>query len=371
MEAARAAVESRLQELQSAHADVSSRLRDVEAARDAAESRLRDFESVHAGVESKLRESETARATAEANLQRALADVRTAATDQHERDRAALEELRRTHAAAMSEHSRTTGLANDLTRQLQQLSIDHERGRVQLERALEDARAEAVIQHDHDRRALAQNETRLAQALAEQQRLLLLIDQDASERRRLEASRATMRAEIERQVGQEHQRAVAIRDRERAEIIANLQAELALANADQKRLQTLLGRAEADHHRLVASHAADRAAAERSLGEVTFKRSQVVKALADQRVELQQWRDTACALEPLANVGRVAMQLAREMHDLVANLDDRAKFLLSVSLVDANYRPEVEALRADAMRAASLARQLSRANLGSSAQEKS
>ena len=180
-----------------------------------------------------------------------------------------------------------------------------------------------------------------------------------------------MRAEIERQLAQEHQRAVAVRDRERAEIIANLQAELALANADQKRLQTLLGRAEADHHRLVAAHASERAAAERSLGEVTFKRSQVVKALADQRVELQQWRDTACALEPLANVGRVAMQLAREMHDLVANLDDRAKFLLSVSLVDANYRPEVEALRADAMRAASLARQLSRANSDASAQGKS
>jgi hypothetical protein len=311
--------------------------------------------------EARLRDAESARAAAEHNLEKALADVRMAASGQHDRDRVALDDLRASHAAALADRERSTALSNELKAQLQQLTTEHEQARARLERALDDVRADAVIQHDHDRRALAQNETRLAQALAEQQRLLLLIDRDASERRRVDASQATLRAEIERQVAQDSQRAIAVRDRERAEIIANLQAELALANADQKRLQTLLGRAEADHQRLVAAHAAEKTAAERSLGEVTFKRSQVVKALADQRVELQQWRDTACALEPLANVGRVAMQLAREMHDLVANLDDRAKFLLGVALLDANYRPEVEALRADAMRAASLARQLSRA----------
>jgi hypothetical protein len=240
-----------------------------------------------------------------------------------------------------------------------------------MEHALDEARAEAASEHDRSRRAIALGETRIAQALAEQQRLLLLLDQDASERRRLEVSQAAMRGDIERQIAQEYGRTMAVKDRERSEVIANLQAELALAVADQRRLQTLLSRAEADQQRLLAAHTADRTAAEQSLGEATIKRSQIVKALADQRVELQQWRDTACALEPLAAAGRVAAQLAREMHDLVANLDDRARFLLGVSLLDATYRPEVEALRADAMRAASLARQLARPDAaGTPVQEK-
>ena len=355
-------IAARLDETVALKQEIAARFDETVAHKQEIAARLDETERMRAGLESRLRDAESARSAAEQHLDQALKDVRTAASGQHERDRVALEALRKAHVAALADRERSDTLSTDLKSQLQQLALDHEQARAQLERALEDARADAVIQHDHDRRALAQNETRLAQALAEQQRLLLLVDHDASERRRLEASQATLRAEIERQVAQDHQRAVAIRDRERAEIIANLQAELALANADQKRLQTLLGRAEADHQRLVAAHAAEKTAAERALGEATFKRSQVVKALADQRVELQQWRDTACALEPLANLGRVAMQLAREMHDLVANLDDRAKFLLSVALLDANYRPEVEALRADAMRAASLARQLSRAN---------
>jgi hypothetical protein len=200
--------------------------------------------------------------------------------------------------------------------------------------------------------------------MAEQQRLLMLVDQNASERCRLEAEYATMRTEIERRMAKEYELSTVVKDRERNEIIANLQAELALAVADQRRLQTLLGRAEAEHQRLMAAHSADRAAAERSLGEAAVKKNRIVKALADQRVELQQWRETACALEPLAAAGRVALQLSREMHDLIANVDDRARTLLAASALEAAHRPEIEALRADAMRAASLARQLSRAGAG-------
>ena len=122
----------------------------------------------------------------------------------------------------------------------------------------------------------------------------------------------------------------------------------------------LLARAEADQDRLRAVHSAERADVERSLGEATIKKNQLFKKLSDQRVEMQQWQAQARTLEPLATAGRLAGQLARELHELVANLDERARLLLGVSRLDAGYRPVVEALRADAMRAASLARQLSR-----------
>jgi len=167
-----------------------------------------------------------------------------------------------------------------------------------------------------------------------------------------------------REMAKHHERELVIKERERIEVIANLQAELALAVADQRRLQTLLARAEADQQRLAATQSADRAAAERSLGEVSVAKSQLLKALADERIELQQWRDTACSLEPLAAAGRIAVQLAREMHDLVASLDDRARVLLSTSQLDSTSRTEIEALRADAMRAVSLVRQLARASAG-------
>src|SRR5262249_13604132 len=117
-------------------------------------------------------------------------------------------------------------------------------------------------------------------------------------------------------------------------------------------------RAETEHHRLVAAHAADRAEADRSLGEALFKKNQIAKTLADQRIELDQWRETARELETLATAGRLALHVSREIHELVATLDDRARFLLSVSALDASCRPEVERLRADAMPPASLARQL-------------
>jgi hypothetical protein len=50
------------------------------------------------------------------------------------------------------------------------------------------------------------------------------------------------------------------------------------------------------------------------------------------------------------------------LNELVARLDDRAQLLLSLSRVDVSYRPIIEAMHADALRAASLARQLSRSS---------
>jgi hypothetical protein len=295
-----------------------------------------------------------AHAAAQTMLEHALAERHAAAAEQARRDRQAIEALTARHAEATAAAERTTTLVAELRR----LAEDHDAARAHVERALAAARADAASQHDHDRRRLEEAEARYASALAEQQRLLQVVEHDTATRQKLEADHAAARAAREQQLALDYERAMAVRDRERTELVANLQAELALAMADQRRLQMLLTRAEAEQSRLVAAHTADRVESDRSLGEALFKKNQIAKSLADQRVELDRWRDTAQDLESLAAAGRLAMHVAHELHEMVATLDDRARFLLSIAALEASYRPEVERLRAEAMRAASLARQL-------------
>jgi hypothetical protein len=171
---------------------------------------------------------------------------------------------------------------------------------------------------------------------------------------------ASQQAVIERRLTAEDERKAAQRDLDQSQLVASLQAELALAVTDQRRLQALVSRAGIDQRRLIAAHASARAQAEGALGAATLANHQIVKTLADQRVELDQWRTLVGELEPVASAGRLAIQLARELHQVMLSLENRAGFLLGVSPLDASCRPEMESLRADAIRASSLARQLAR-----------
>ena len=141
------------------------------------------------------------------------------------------------------------------------------------------------------------------------------------------------------------------------ERIANLQLELAQAVSDQMRLQASAAQGEGRLKRLVAEYGVDRAQAERALGEAIFKKNRVLKALADQRVDLQRWQDAATELEPLAAAGRLAADVAGELQEILSHVDAQAKFVLSLCSSDAVPRSEIETLRSDALRAASLARQ--------------
>jgi hypothetical protein len=313
-----------------------------------------ELQQAHGQLEAERDAAAAARVAAESRLQHAVAEARATATEQQVRDRLALDTLTAQHADAVANAERTAGLVSELRR----LAADHEAARTRLEVALTAARAEAKARQDDDRRRLEDAEARPAQARAEQQRLLRLVERETTERQQLEAAHAATREGLERRLAQEYERTMAARDRERTELLANLQADLAVAVADQRRLQSLVARAETEHHRLIAAHAADRADADRALGEALLKKHQIAKTFADQRIELDQWRETARELETLATAGRLAVHVSRELHELIATLDDRARFLLSVSALDAGCRHEVERLRADAMHAASLARQL-------------
>jgi len=127
--------------------------------------------------------------------------------------------------------------------------------------------------------------------------------------------------------------------------------------ADLERQVASLG---TERERLVAAGAADRAEVERLTSEAALNKNAIDKALEDQRVELQEWRSVALELEPLAAMGRLAGPLSDDLRRILGKLNDRAAALLTVFQADAIHRPEIEALRAEAMRAMSLVRQLSR-----------
>ena len=371
-EADREALQARLKQVEADRNALNARLEQTDAEGKALQARLGQAEADGKALEARLVQAEADRETMDARLVQSDADQKTmdARLAQAQADRESLQ-ARLVHAEgdqeALNIRLVQVGAEGEAARaHLAATRADLESAKALLQGALADLGALEQVRDERDA---------VARKLREVQAL------HASERRRFEATQASLRAAIERDVAKEreaearevaevremakhHERELVIKERERIEVIANLQAELALAVADQRRLQTLLARAEADQQRLAATQSADRAAAERSLGEVSVAKSQLLKALADERIELQQWRDTACSLEPLAAAGRIAVQLAREMHDLVASLDDRARVLLSTSQLDSTSRTEIEALRADAMRAVSLVRQLARASAG-------
>jgi PAS fold len=266
-----------------------------------------------------------------ADLKHALAEVQASLERANEEHRQALEQKEReAHGQLAVLEAQLAAALDEKTRQLALVSA--------AEREVAALRVEC------------------ANALVAQECLSELVDQHSVERGRLEAKYAAAVEEAARLP--EQQPVSSVRDHEREELIAGLQAEVAIAVAEQKRVGTLLARAEAEQQRLVAGHAADRAEAERTLGEAIFKKNETLKTLTDQRIELQQWFDQACTLEPLAATGRLAVDIAGELQTILTKVDDRAQFLLGLSQLEASYRPEVEGLRAEALRAASLARQL-------------
>ena len=283
------------------------------------------------------------------------------------------------HATALRDHPdghESLLVAARDTTAVRRLEQEVENAEVAAQARLKDAGDRMAVLELECARAAEEN-TRL---IDDKVRLQSHVDEAGRERQRRDAeylaALSQLRQDLERARQEaEHHKAVAIeeaalaassrrdlasevRDQEHEERIATLQAAVELATADHQRAQTLLARAEAEQQRMVAGHAADRAEAQRTLGEAIFKRNEALKSLADQRIELQQWSDQACALEPLAAAGRLAIDVARELQTILATIDERAQFLLGLVNLEASYRPEVEGLRAEAIRAESLARQL-------------
>jgi hypothetical protein len=167
---------------------------------------------------------------------------------------------------------------------------------------------------------------------------------------------------------------VALEEREANRQHEGLRAELEQALAGQQRLGALVGEYQADRQRLATEHAqAQQALAEEHQLALLLKerevrqmlanlRAELGQALADHRVDLQSMDENARNLEPLAAAGRLALEVGRELQTVVASLVARARSLLAQCSPEAADRQEIEALRGDAIRAASLTRYIVQGN---------
>jgi PAS domain S-box-containing protein len=93
----------------------------------------------------------------------------------------------------------------------------------------------------------------------------------------------------------EHQAALLLKDQEAQQLLNTVRSELEQARAEQQRLTALLEDNEAGHARLVAAHAAERVALQKSFGEeqqfaVLLKERDGRRLLDDVRLELEEAR---------------------------------------------------------------------------------
>jgi chemotaxis protein MotB len=206
-----------------------------------------------------------------------------------------------------------------------QLAAAHreiESTRAELERVREEiAHAETVRGHVDAERAAANSA--LQAALAEQRRLAD------------EAAQATRR-------------------------VAAVEAELAQALSSQQAIVSRLKEMETAERRRAEQSATERAHTEEALLASALRQEQLAKSLADNRIELDALNEQLRLTETMVASAWLAAGVGRELQRYVVSIEARTKYLLGQSSLEAGTRTDVEALRVDAVRAASLARQITR-----------
>ena len=326
-------------------------------------------------------------------LAQALADHKVQREQMAAEHRAAVGAIEQTLATVHGERDEARQALSELRSQLAQAEAGHEveRGQMAAEHraavgALEQSLAAAGEERDQIRQAMSKARSQLSQALAEQTRLSAIVEEQERERDRvtaehhqtvadLETSKSEALAECERVLTEIREALLARHDsvveverrlaetmdeaaREKAagDQIVSLQTELGMV-VSQLRLQTLPVEEDQPQEGVSGDRAADGARAERTPDVDILEEDGALKALVDQHAELLQWRETAIELEPLAAAGRLAATVARELQEILGRVDARAQLLLTRGTSEAGARSHIESLRADALRAASLARQ--------------
>jgi hypothetical protein len=168
------------------------------------------------------------------------------------------------------------------------------------------------------------------------------------------AAHAAERAQLQQTLAEEHQLDLLLKERDGRQLLDNVRTELERAIADRQHFATTLDERDA----IIDEHAAKRADAEQALAAAVARQAQIERLLAAQRLELQTVQENARTLERLAAAGRVALAVGRELETIVAAVDARTQYLLVESALDSENRHLFEALRVDAIDAASLTRQI-------------
>ena len=332
------------------------------------EERERERERVDAEHRRAIVDLEASNGEALAECERVLTHEHEQVRQQNERQRFEIADLKKRHAEAVAEQQRLDDLVKERESQQQRVEADHGLAISEIEARHHEAiatraqswqaeREQMKRQVEDQQREIDHLKESQGRSAADHRRLVELLKQAEAERQDILTKRAADGVEFDRRLANALEQALATRESANRERIANLQLELAQAVSDQMRLQAAAAQGEGRLKRVMAESGADRAQAERALGEAIFTRNKVVKALADQRVELQRWQDAAAELEPLAAAGRLAGDVVGELQEVLTHVDEQAKFVLTLCSSDAVSRAEIETLRADALRAASLARQ--------------
>jgi PAS domain S-box-containing protein len=310
-----------------------------------------------------------AHAVERTQLQQTLADEHQLALLLKEREgRQQLNSLRTELAEARAEQQRLTALHDDR-------EIDHRRAvaalaaaeavhtaaLAELQRTLEEEHHAALLRTAREAQEMLEaGRTDLERALAEQQRLAMLLEGREIDHQRAEAAHEAERTRLQQTLAEEHQLALLLKERDGQQLLDNVRTELERAIADRQHFAMTLDERDA----VVAEHQAKRAEAEEALAAAVAGLTTIEKALADQGVALRAMDENARNLERLAATGRVAIEVGRELQTIIDAVDARTQHLLGESALDAENRHIFEALRVDAIDAASLTRQILQAEPG-------
>jgi chromosome segregation ATPase len=312
--------------------DLHTRLEEATSERNRLEAQLNERESANEQLWGE--QAELARALAD-KQQRELDELHARLQDANAtRDATAA----RLHAREI-EHNQLVSEHAELRTKYENLTTEHAAAR----ESIEASRQELSVLRGKLGEAISEKDQlvmQLADRISEHERALT--EQD--DRRRIEADEhrralLALRAEMDQTSGE--------RDALRGQL-GDLRTQFGETTADRDRLEEQLRDAETYCQQLSNDHQAQQRAAE--------------KTLADHRIELQSMDLSARRLEPLAAAGRLALDIARELVTAAADIDARAACLVAESSVGSSNRQQVEQLRSDAVRMASLAGQMLQVN---------
>ena len=152
--------------------------------------------------------------------------------------------------------------------------------------------------------------------------------------------------------------------------IDKLKGEVAGALSERDGVSTELTALQAAHAQQAREHESHRDRLQQEVAAAIANLNEAEKTLSDNRLELQSMDAAIRNIEPLAAAGRVAAESARELLAAIGDIDARTACLVSESPTDVSSREQIEQLRADAVRAASLARQILHASRLAQAEER-
>lgn len=152
--------------------------------------------------------------------------------------------------------------------------------------------------------------------------------------------------------------------------ISRLTVELASAVAERDGVSKELNALQSAHTQQAREFESHRGRLEQDVSAAIAHLNEAERTLSDNRLELQSMDAAIRDIEPFAAAGRVAADAARELLAAIGDIDARTACLVSENPTDASSREQIEQLRADAVRAASLARQILHAGRMAQAEER-